>query len=397
VPDVIVVGAGLVGAATAHALTEAGAQVAVLEGAEVAAGTSAATFAVDVTRVKTPRALFDLSLAGTREHAALQRRSGASWLHPAASLEWGDTEPDRLRIRDRVRRLRAWGYRAEWVSPPCVRVVEPALKLPTGAEPAEVACYPDGAWYEPAVLARALLERVQHQAATVQVNDPLTAMATANGRITEVATASGRRLSADVVVNCAGPQAAEVAALAGAELPLRRVPGLVVTTTPAPTGLRTILAAADLNLRPDRGHRVVLHSWTLDGKLGNGTEAERRALAERLLDRARALLPQLAQAAVQSAVIGVRPVPPDGLPVVGLVPPVANLYSVVSHSAAHLAPILGRLAARELAGLPQPCLGPFRPTRFSSDGGGAAVLDENTRTMLARINATSGPEPADAD
>ncbi|MDP8978861.1 MAG: NAD(P)-binding protein [Actinomycetota bacterium] len=44
----------MVGAATACALTEAGARVAVLDGGRVAGGTSAATFAVDVTRVKTP-------------------------------------------------------------------------------------------------------------------------------------------------------------------------------------------------------------------------------------------------------------------------------------------------------------------------------------------------------
>lgn len=386
----------MVGAATAHALTEAGARVVVLEGGQIGAGTSSATFAVDITRVKTPRALFDLSLAGGREHEALQRCSvDDTWLHPAASLEWEGSEPGRQRIRDRVERLHGWGYRAQWLTPQRLRDVEPALSMPAG-EAAEVAFYPDGAWYEPPVLAQALLTRAQQRHATVHVDDPLTSMTTANGRITEVATASGLRLSVDLVVNCAGPQAADVAALAGAELPLRRVPGLVVATTPAATGLTTILAAADLNLRPHRGGSVVLHSWTIDGELaGTTTAPQRRALAEGLLDRARTLLPGLARAAVQSALVGVRPIPLDGLPVVGFLPGVENLYTVVAHSAAHLAPILGRLAASELTGFPQERLACFRPTRFLPGNDEVDSLDESTRTMLAQINETPGQESDD--
>ncbi len=391
------IGAGVVGAATAYALTEAGAQVTVLDGGQVAAGTSAATFAVDITWTKTPRTLFELSLASAREHASLQRRwTSSRWLHQAASFEWERTERDRQRVRDRVRRLHTWGYPAQWMSSQEVGDVEPALTLPTG-EAVEVAYYSDGAWYEPPVFARALLERAQQRCASVHANDPVTAMATGNGRITEVTTAAGRRVSADVVVNCAGPQAADIAALGGAELPLRQVPGLVVTTTPAPTGLRTILCAADLNVRPHRGDRVVLHSWMADGELGERPEPARRlALAQRLLHRAQALLPGLAPAVVQSALVGVRPVPLDGLPVVGFLPDVDNLYVVVSHSAVHLAPVLGRLAASEISGVRLERLDPFRATRFCPGDQERDILDDNTRTMLSRISPPNAQEPSNA-
>ncbi|CAN5269857.1 FAD-binding oxidoreductase [soil metagenome] len=391
------VGAGVLGAATAFALTEAGARVAVIDGGQVAAGTSAATFGVDITPVKTPRTLFDLSLAAGQEHASLQSRwAGSRWRHPAGWLEWEGTERDRQRVRDRVRRLDAWGYQAHWMSADQVRDVEPALTLPP-AEATEVAYYPDGAWYQPRVFARLLLEQAQQRGAIVYLSDPVTAMTTYGGRIIEVRTAAGRRVGADVVVNCAGPAAADVATLGGAELPLRRVPGLVVTTTAAATGLRTILSAADLNIRPHRRNRLVLHSWRLDAELGAQPEpCHRQALAQRLLDRARALLPGLASAGVRSALVGVRPVPMDGLPVVGFLPDVANLYAVVSHSAVHLAPILGRLAARELTGNRQERLDPFRPTRFGPDDTGRDALDESTRTMLTRIDAAGAPEPADA-
>lgn len=107
-PDVVVVGAGVVGAATAYALTEAGARVTVLDGGQVAGGTSGATFAVDITRVKTPRALFDLSVASAREHTSLQRGGPMDGGGTRPRRSSGAREEDeRQRVRDRVRRLRA--------------------------------------------------------------------------------------------------------------------------------------------------------------------------------------------------------------------------------------------------------------------------------------------------
>lgn len=100
-----------------HCLAESGAQVLGLEAGEVAAGTSAATFAVDITRVKTPRELFQLSLASAREHATLQARSvETAWVHPAAALEWESEPADRQRLRERCERMHAWGCPAQWLS-----------------------------------------------------------------------------------------------------------------------------------------------------------------------------------------------------------------------------------------------------------------------------------------
>ena len=170
-----------------------------------------------------------------------------------------------------------------------------------------------------------------------------------------------------------------------------------MTATPAPTGLRTILCAADRNVRPHRGDRVVLHSWMADGELGEWPDPARRlALAQHLLHRAQVLLPGLAPAVVQSALVGVRPVPLDGLPVVGFLPDVDNLYVVVSHSAVHLAPVLGRLAASEISGVRQERLNPFRPTRFCPGDQERDILDDNTRTMLSRISPPNAQEPSHA-
>lgn len=228
------------------------------------------------------------------------------------------------------------------------------------------------------------------------LGDPVTDMEHSGGRICEVCTASGGRFRGEIVVNCAGPQAAEVAALAGVDLPVRRVPGVVVVTTPAPESLRTILATPDLNIRPHIQDRVMLHSWSVDSELVEANQHRLTDLASDLLDRARNVLPGLAGVTVQASAVGIRPVPPDGLPLVCLLAEQSNLYTVVAHSAVHLAPILGRMAAGELTGHLQPWLTPFRPARFRSASARTAVLDEDTRTRLAQIDASDTEEPAHA-
>ncbi len=100
-------------------------------------------------------------------------------------------------------------------------------------------------------------------------------------------------------------------------------------------------------------------------------------------------MPGLRSSAVESARVGVRPVALDGQPIVGWLPQLENFYAVVSHSGVHLAPILGRLAAAELAGTVEPRLEPFRPDRFAAGAVVAESLDESSRIMFAQIAAAS--------
>lgn len=63
--------------------------------------------------------------------------------------------------------------------------------------------------------------------------------------------------------------------------------------------------------------------------------------------------------------MAMRPVPGDGLPVVGQ-GPVAGLWIAVMHSGATLAPLVGELLAQEIVGGPHsPLLADFRPGRFA--------------------------------
>ena len=65
--------------------------------------------------------------------------------------------------------------------------------------------------------------------------------------------------------------------------------------------------------------------------------------------------------------VGLRPMPQDGMPVVGFAPEVRGLYIATMHSGITLAPAIGRFASMEiLDGVQVEMLEPYRPERFAS-------------------------------
>ena len=96
--EIVVVGAGIVGASVAYRLACAGAAVTVLDAGRAGGGTSAATFAWINANRKEPLTYYLLNRAGMAEHLLLRRELGdGSWLHLVGNLEW-DTQPERLRL-----------------------------------------------------------------------------------------------------------------------------------------------------------------------------------------------------------------------------------------------------------------------------------------------------------
>ncbi|MDW6056946.1 FAD-dependent oxidoreductase [Streptomyces sp. FXJ1.4098] len=110
---VIVLGAGVIGASVAYHLALAGADVTVIEAGGPAAGTSSATFAMDVTHLKTPVSYYEFNRRSAALHAELTAElGGASWRHAAPTVQWADTAAEQRSLRDRATRLRSWATRA---------------------------------------------------------------------------------------------------------------------------------------------------------------------------------------------------------------------------------------------------------------------------------------------
>jgi len=103
------------------------------------------------------------------------------------------------------------------------------------------------------------------------------------------------------------------------------------------------------HLSPPRGYRS-----PIDGLCGLLHDTERHVRGA-------------GDAGVESARIGMRVLPEDGLPVVGHIPGHENLYVCATHSGVTLAPLIAELAADELLqDADSALLRTFRPARFAA-------------------------------
>ena len=358
--EIIVVGAGCVGANVAYRLAERGARVTVLEAEAPGGGTSGASFAWTNSFYKTPRDYHELNVASMEEHAALSKElGGGSWLHQDGALAWEDTPASPKRLEQAVERLAGWGYAVERISPREARELEPDLEI--GAEVAEVIWTPGEGYVEVAPFIGALLAQASKHGATIRSGERVTGVIRHGDRVRGVSTATGARFEADEVVDCAGVATDDVARLAGIDLELDRVPGRLIYTSPVATTLRRPIHAPGVHFRPDGGGRIVLAEFAHDQVWSDTAEPWP---AERSLAAAAVHLPALGGARVEATRVGVRPMPRDEKPIVGAIPGLGGFYVVVSHSGVTLGPLWGRIAAAELLdGLVDPRLAPYRPAR----------------------------------
>src|SRR5262245_6552974 len=359
--DIVVVGAGCVGANVAFRLAERGAKVTVVDAGAPGNGTSAASFAWTNSFGKTPRDYHDLNVAGMDEHASLARALGGDpWFHQEGALAWEESEAGTAHLDQTVQRLTDWGYPVARITPREARELEPDLRIAGSVD--SVVFTPIEGYVEVVPFVGALLLEAARRGARLLPGRRVTRMLRSASRVLGVTTDDGATIQAGVVVDCAGPAADEIARLAGIDLPLDRVPGRLVYTSPVASTLRRPVHAPGVHLRPDGAGRVVLADHAHDE---TWQETEAPWPADRSLATAAVHLPLLAHSRVETVRIGVRPMPTDKHPIVGTIAGLPGFYVVVSHSGVTLGPLWGRIAAAEiLVGADDPRLAPYRPGRF---------------------------------
>ena len=188
-------------------------------------------------------------------------------------------------------------------------------------------------------------------------------------RVDGVRTSDGQTVRTDAVVNCAGPGAGEVAALAGVDLPMRNTAGLLAYTAPTAVAVGRVIHAPQIHLRPDGGGRLVLRNITADAAVSTpdgGTRIAEPGTAEAMLHLAQELYPGLRGSNIETSRIGVRPIPIDGLPVLGRSATVENFHFAVTHSGVTLCLRVAELIGAEVRGELVDELAPFRHSRLDA-------------------------------
>ncbi|MFI1970612.1 NAD(P)/FAD-dependent oxidoreductase [Streptomyces cinnamoneus] len=378
-PDVLVVGAGVVGAACAYHAARAGLTVTVVDRGPVAGGTTGAGEGNLLVSDKGPGPELALAQLSTRLWGELAEELDNPFEYEAkGGLVVAATPHGLDALQDFAAGQRAAGVAAAPVTAAGLAGYEPHLApgLAGGVH------YPGDAQVQP-VLAAAHLLRAARRRHGVRVRTGVTVtgfLKGRDGRVTGVTTTAGD-LPAGAVVNAAGTWGGELSALAGAPVPVLPRRGFVLVTEPLPPLIRHKVYAAEYVANVASGGAGLETSAVVEGTPAGtvliGASRERVGfdrtvslpVLRRLAAQAVALFPALGQASALRAYCGFRPYCPDHLPVIGADPRAPGLLHACGHEGAGigLAPATGLLLAQQLTGQEPACdLRPFAPTRFDA-------------------------------
>jgi glycine/D-amino acid oxidase-like deaminating enzyme len=340
--NILILGAGLLGASLAYRLTQAGCTVTVAEARAPASGASGSSFGwINASFYLNP-AHHRLRVAAIAAHHRLTTDLALPAPTWSGTL-WFETQGEPLaRLLSDLTTL---NYPVTLIPNPAA--LEPALLTP----PPQALHFPTEGATEATTLTHALLAA---SSAILLPQTQATALLTHNGRITGAHTAAGP-LRADHTILAAGTGSPMLLQSIGLDLPLVHRPGLILRTHPVPFRLRHILVTPHQEIRqlPDGS---LLTPCAANHQADTSEYIPDTALDDSLA-RLTALLGPVTPAETRRAL---RPVPKDGLPVLGQAAP--GLSLAVMHSGVTLAPLAAEALTAEITGHPtHPLWLPYRP------------------------------------
>lgn len=368
-PDVVIVGAGIVGAACAYYLTRARLRVLVLEASFAGAGATAAAMG-HIVVMDDSEAQFALTAYSRRLWSELAEESGERFEDDPCGTIWVAADVEELALAGaKADFYRRRGVAAELLEPAELTRLEPELRADLAGGlliPGDRVVYPPGA-------ARWLLEQAAAAGAELREGCEVRAL---EGR--SVVCADGR-IDAAEVVNAAGPQAARLTS----DLPIEPRKGHLVVTDRYPGFCRHQLVelgylksahgrsaeSVAFNLQPRRTGQLLVGS---SRELVGWDRRINRRLVEAMLERARRYVPRLPELLALRIWVGFRPTTPDNLPLIGCWPIGEEpAWIAAGHEGLGITTALGtgRLLADLLTGgEPELDPAPYDPARLGGGG-----------------------------
>jgi glycine/D-amino acid oxidase-like deaminating enzyme len=313
-PDVVIVGAGIVGAACAYFLARERVRVLVIESRFPSAGVTAAGMGHIVVMDGSPAELA-LTAEGRRLWAELVAELPADCEDDPCGTLWVAADEEEMAVaRAKAEALSRGGVAVEVLGSRELSLAEPNLR--SGLAGA-LRVAGDRVLYPPAA-ARRLLERAAALGAGVRERSPVTSIGA-----TFVALA-GERIDAAEVVLAAGPEAARLVP----ELPIQPRKGHLVITDRYPGFCRHQLvelgytksahgaeaASVAFNVQPRATGQVLVGS---SREFVGFDDSVNPAIVRRMVARATSYMPRLAELSALRVWTGFRPATPDKLPLIG--------------------------------------------------------------------------------
>lgn len=359
--DVLVIGAGIIGAACAHELARAGLSVRVVDGQLGGATQTGMGHLVAMDTCAAELALSSMSLDIWRDWGARMGDTDATCAYTRCGTMWiAANEQDMAEAERKQRRLREYDVSATLLNAQALAQAEPALRAGLAGA---LHVPEDGLVYAPGA-ARWLLT---HASPRLVFESVAVSKIDAHGAV----LADGSRRNADAIVLAAGLSAARLCD----DLPLHPKKGHLAITDRYPTAVRHQLvelgymastqqrdgAAIAFNVQPRPTGQLLIGS---SRQAGVAAPAVEPAVLSRMLQRAIDFLPGLSGLNLIRTWTGIRAATPDGLPLIGRHPSRDTLWLAVGHEG--LGVTTAPATARLLTALMTGATPPLNPSPFSA-------------------------------
>ncbi len=348
--DVVIIGSGIVGSSVAYHLAQAGCTNVLVVEREAHQGKGSTGKSMGGVRAQfsTP-----VNIQMSRYSIDFFSRFDEVVGHPADYRAHGylfcaTSESHLAYLRaNHERQVAAGVNNVEWVSPEEIQAIVPQLR--TDDILGGTFCPTDG-FVDPHSVMMGFMKNARERGARLWLDTQVRGIAVENDQIAGVDTSRGR-VATRVVVNAAGAWAAEVAQMAGAELPVEPLRRQLVPTEPFDQLPKRFPMVIDMStgFHFRREGKGILLAWNDPAETpGFKTEFD-STFVEKILTRAAARVPVLAEAGVnpRRAWAGLYEMTPDHHAIIGPAPNVKGLYFVngfSGHGVMH-SPASGRIAA----------------------------------------------------
>lgn len=338
--QIVVVGAGIMGASIAYHLAQRGMNVTVLDSHQPASGATGAAFGWITSAVKDDSPDAFLRRASVSDWQRLAAEIPELWIKWKGAMNYADAPEFPLAGQVQINQA-------------TIIQREPALNAPP-----ERALYveKDGI-IDPAEATRILLTRAEQMGARLIYQTAVKSIIRNSGHVAVVETTTGR-LTADCIILACGTGIPALAENTGTIIPVVASPAILLRICTSQPLVNAIIAGDDIEVRhAQNGDLLAAEDYPENGDVEAVTSAAIVAIKNRLKGAEDSTL-------MQSSV-GLRPFPVDGYPVIGFTDDSQEIYVAVMHPAVTCAASLGRLISDELVTgqrgeLPEA----YQPTRF---------------------------------
>lgn len=387
--DVVIIGAGISGAAAAYELASAGLSVTVLDRWGPAAMASGWTLA-GIRQLGRDPAELPLAQAAIADWPDLERKLGApTQYRQQGNLRLARSEADLAQLSDMVAAQQRAGLVAEMLDAAALRKLAPAL---APSLPGAAYCASDG-HADPRASVQAFLSAAERAGAVLRFGEAVRAIEVAEDRVTGVTTELGR-IACGRVVLAAGVLSNQLLEPLGLAIPMVTRAVTVLRSAPVVPKLAQVIGVVDASCagrqESDGRFRFTSGSGPWAGQMDWPAEDRPAGLARpgpqllpslgeilRVAKLFGALVPAALEAPLAESWIGLVDMTPDALPVIEAAQSPRGL-AIAAGFSGHgfcLGPVTGRilaaLARDEVPNLP---IAPFARARFARQAGAAADL-----------------------